>query len=241
MKKRHLLGAVLIIFVFWWLVSIIISKPILPTPITIILHGFVMLDKLFIHILYSFIRIILGILIGVCLGWPLGILAGYYKNVDNFLSPIIYLLYPIPKIALLPILMLLFGLGESTKIIVIVIIILFQIIVTVRDGIKEIDDKIFYPLAILGSTQTQNIRHIVIPATLPKLFSAIRISLGTAIAVLFFSETFGTTYGLGYFIMDSLIRINYPDMYVGIMVLSTLGLTLFFIIDFIHTKLVKWQ
>lgn len=241
MKKRHFILSVTILLAIWYLVSIILNKSMLPSPYKVISHTIFIMDKLMIHVLYSLTRIIFGILIGILLGWPLGILSGYFKSIDNILSPMIYLIYPIPKIALLPILMLLMGLGETTKIVIIVIIILFQIIVTIRDSIKEMDEKIYYPLNILGSNKREIIIHILIPSTLPKLFSAIRISLGTTIAVLFFSETFGTTYGLGYFIMDSLVRINYLDMYAGIIILSLIGLILFSLIDLMQSKIVKWQ
>lgn len=241
MKRKDFILAIFVVFLLWTISSVLINKNILPAPWSVLIHTLTVIDKLIVHIFYSIFRLILGIFIGVLLGWPLGILSGYFVSIDRFLSPIIYLLYPIPKIALLPILMLLFGLGEGTKITIIVLIIVFQIIVNIRDYIKEIDNKMYYPLNILGSSHIQIIRHIIIPATLPKLFSSIRISLGTSIAVLFFSETFGTTYGLGYFIMDSLVRINYLDMYTGIVILSTFGLLLFTIIDYLQSKTIKWQ
>jgi len=240
MNKRKLVISTIVLIIIWEISSLILHKNILPSPFKVIMHLVSIFgDKLIIHTLYSFMRIVLGILFGVIIGWPLGIITGYFKKADAYLSPIIYLLYPIPKIALLPIFMLLFGLGESTKIMLIFIIVLFQIVVSIRDYIKELDPSLYYPLQTLGSKNTQIIRHILIPATLPKLFSSIRISLGTSIAILFFSETFGTTYGLGYFIMDSMLRINYVEMYSGIIVLSLLGLTLFSFIDFICIKYIK--
>lgn len=237
MNKSKFIISTIVLLLIWQLSSILLHKNILPSPFKVIFHLFSIFgNKLTIHIFHSFIRIIMGILLGILIGWPLGILTGYFNKADAYLSPIIYLLYPIPKIALLPIFMLLFGLGEFTKIIMIFIIILFQIIVSIRDYIKDLDPHLYYPMKILGSTNSQIIHHILIPATLPKLFSSIRISLGTSIAVLFFSETFGTTYGLGYFIMDSMLRINYVEMYCGIIILSLLGLILFSLIDYIGNK-----
>lgn len=237
MNKSKLVISGIVLMVIWQICSLLLHKNILPTPFKVILHLLTIFsDKLVIHILYSFMRIVMGILFGILVGWPIGILIGYFKKADDYLSPMIYLLYPIPKIALLPIIMLLFGLGEFTKIIMIFIIVLFQIIVSIRDYIKELEPSLYYPMKTLGSKDKQIIYHILIPATLPKLFSSIRISLGTSIAILFFCETFGTTYGLGYFIMDSMLRINYVDMYSGIIVLSLLGFILFSLIDCICSK-----
>lgn len=237
---KHLRAIIIILFI-WQLFSLIIHKSLVPSPISVLSHTLdIFLTKLTIHLFYSLLRILLGIIGGIIIGWPLGIMLGYFNKLDQLFSPIIYFLYPIPKIAFLPILMLLLGLGEITKIIMIVIIILFQIIVNIRDHVKNIEPSIFYPLITLGSSDFQIIKFIVLPSSLPKLFSSIRIALGTSIAVLFFSETFGTTYGLGYFIMDSMLRINYVEMYSGILMLSLLGLTLFTLIDFINDKIINW-
>ena len=79
------------------------------------------------------------------------------------------------------------------------------------------------------------------PASLPKFITAVRVALATAISVLFFTETFGTQYGMGYFIMDAWLRVNYLEMYSGIVVLSLIGLLLFTIIDVIEHYSCQWQ
>ncbi|MPW26906.1 ABC transporter permease subunit [Alkalibaculum sp. M08DMB] len=242
MNKKKLIVSTILLLVMWHVASLILNKNILPSPLKVVPHLLSIFNsKLIIHIFYSFSRIIFGILFGIAIGWPMGIIVGYFKKADDYISPIIYFIYPIPKIALLPIFMLLFGLGEFTKIFIIFLIVLFQIIVNIRDCIKDLDPTLYYPLNALGSKDSQIIQHILIPASLPSLFSSVRISLGTSIAILFFSETFGTTYGLGYFIMDSMLRINYVEMYSGIVVLSLLGLFLFILIDIISNKYLKWQ
>ncbi|MBQ2010045.1 MAG: ABC transporter permease subunit, partial [Selenomonadaceae bacterium] len=144
-----------------------------------------------------------------------------------FLSPLVYLTYPVPKIALLPILMLLFGVGESSKITMIFLIIVFQVVVAVRDGIRAIPKETLYPLYSLGATFRDIFFEVLWPASLPKFITAVRVALATAISVLFFTETFGTKYGMGYFIMDAWLRVNYLEMYSGNVVLSHIGLIMF--------------
>ena len=83
-------------------------------------------------------------------------------------------------------------------------------------------------------------RHLIIPAVLPEILTSLRISVGTSIAVLFFAENFATTYGIGYFIMNSWSTVNYTAMFSGILALSLLGLALFKIVDIIDAKLCAW-
>ena len=149
---------------------------------------------------------------------------GYFKKIDLILSPIIYFSYPIPKIALLPIVMLIFGLGDLTKIVMIFLITFFPVVVNIKDEVKNIPEDVFYTMYSLGATNIQIIKEIVFPGSLKAILTSLRISIGTAISVLFFTENFGTEYGMGYFIMDSWMRINYIQMYSGILILSIIGL-----------------
>jgi len=156
------------------------------------------------------------------------------------LAPVIYLIYPIPKVALLPVFMVLFGLGEESKILMIFFIVVFQVTVAVRDGVKEIPQETYYSLYSLGASKIAVFREILIPASLPKILTSLRVAMATAVSVLFFTETFGTQYGMGYFIMDAWMRVNYPEMYSGILALSITGLLLFGLIDYAETRLCRW-
>ena len=233
--------AIIIIFSVWYLFSFISNRPIIPYP-HIVLHDlFFNNSNMFVHLSKSVMRIFFGILFALILGYPLGLLMGFYKKIDKFLSPIIYLTYPIPKIALLPIIMLFFGLGNLPKIIMIVLIIIFQIILAARDGVKDIDDEVYHTLFSLGAKNREIFTNVVIPATISKVLTSLRIAIGTSISVLFFTETFGTEHGMGFYIVDAWMRFNYVEMYGGILVLSILGLLLFFILDLLEWILCPWN
>jgi NitT/TauT family transport system permease protein len=165
---------------------------------------------------------------------------GYFPKADKVLSPLVYFTYPIPKIALLPIIMLLFGLGEGSKLIMIVLIIIFQIIITSRDAVKGIPPEIYRSLQSLGASKWQMFAEIIVPASLSHVLTATRLALGTAVSILFFTETFGTEYGMGYFIMDAWMRVNYLDMYAGIVILSFMGFCIFTAIDLIERRVCSW-
>ena len=96
-------------------------------------------------------------------------------------------------------------------------------------------------IATLGPNRWQMLWHVLLPAVLPRVLTSVRVSVGTALAILFFAETFGTELGLGYYITDAWMRLNYQDMFAGIAALSLLGLLLFQAINWIEGKLCKWR
>lgn len=226
----------------WAIAAKMTELPIIPSPALVVENlAEIFMRQIAVHSIYSLWRIAAGLLLAIAVGLPLGVLMGYFPRCDRFLSPLVYLTYPIPKIALLPILMLLFGVGESSKIIMIFLIIVFQVVVAVRDGIRSIPKETLYPLYSLGASFKDIFFEVLWPASLPKFITAIRVALATAISVLFFTETFGTKYGMGYFIMDAWLRVNYLEMYSGIVVLSLIGLLLFTTIDIIDRYSCHWQ
>ncbi|MBQ1868477.1 MULTISPECIES: ABC transporter permease [Selenomonas] len=239
--RSYALGA-LFLLLLWWGVALLVELPIIPTPDKVLAKlGHVFVHAIAIHSAYSLWRIAAGLGLAVLIGYPLGLAMGYCKKADRFLAPLVYLTYPIPKIALLPILMLLAGVGEWSKILMIFLIIVFQVVIALRDGIRAIPEETYYPLYSLGASFWQLFRHVIFPASLPKFLTAIRVAMATAISVLFFTETFGTQYGMGYYIMDAWLRVNYLEMYAGIVVLSLLGLLLFGILDLLEYMTCRWQ
>lgn len=241
-KKVNFLCTLVLIFGLWHIASVFINKPILPTPLSIIEYIALNLSgELLIHLAYSFKRILIGLLVTVVVAVPVGIIIGYYNKIDLILSPILYFNYPVPKIALLPIAMLFLGLGEMPKIIMIFLIIFFPVVINIRDSVKSIPKEVYYPMYSLGANNFQIIYEIVFPCVIPTILTSIRIGIGTAISILFFTENFGTQYGMGYYIMDSWMRISYVEMYSAIVILSFIGLMFFIVIDILEVLLCPWK
>jgi len=239
--KKYAIPAI-VLLALWQITALIFKLNFLSSPIETFGYMINNFDtEILLHACYSVFRILIGIVIAVAVGFPLGMLLGYYNKFDNLLSPIVYFIYPIPKIAFLPVFMLLFGLGDAAKIAIIATIVVFQIVINVRDHIRTMDKKEYYHLIALKAKDGAIFRHALIPSSIPKLLSGVRISLGTSLAVLFFSENFGTKFGLGFFITDSMMRINYPAMYSGIIVLSLIGFLLFSLVDFMQLTIAKWD
>ena len=232
----------IVITVLWYMAFLAMKLPIVPSPMAIYARIFqIFQESIAIHALYSIGRVFIGVLVSLLLGVLLGYLMGYYERADKLLSPLVYFTYPVPKMALLPIVMLLFGLGELSKIIMLVLIIIFQIIIAARDAVKAIPKEAYHSLYSLGASRLHIFKEIVVPASFSEIITSIRLALGTAVSILFFTETYGTEYGMGFFIMDSWMRVNYIEMYAGIVVLSIIGVLIFMLIDIIESCLCSWR
>ena len=226
----------------WAGMAYLLQMPVIPSPAQVLLRLAAKFpETIAVHAGYSLMRIVLGLFAAVAVGYPVGVLMGYFPRVNRLLAPLLYLTYPVPKIALLPVVMLLFGVGEWSKLILVFLIIVFQVVVAVRDAVATIPPETYAPLRVLGASFAQIVHHIIVPASLPKFITAVRVAMATAISVLFFTETFGTQYGIGYYIMDAWLRVNYLDMYAGIVVLSAMGLLLFILLDWTEHRMCAWN
>lgn len=241
MKKHPLLFGFLLLLMLWELFHLIVSKNFVPSPYRTFIFLVTHLAILSQHLIVSFSRILIAILVTVVLGGIVGILTARNSKTDAWLSPLLYILYPIPKIALLPLLMLFLGLGNGSKITLVGLILFFQIAIAIRDSIKGIHASYFLAIKSLGASKWQTYHHVILPAVLPNLFTSLRISVGTSISVLFFAENFATQYGIGYFIMDSWLKLDYTAMFAGIVAISMMGSSLFMLLDAMEKYFCRWQ
>lgn len=238
----YIIGGFILFNIIWYILSEWLQLKALPSPIDVYTDypkaiGSGIVD----HSLASLRRIVISICISLGIALILGLWMGYNKRANKLLGPMIYFSYPIPKLALLPIIMTLFNLGETSKIIIVVLIIVFQLIITIRDAVRNISRENYYVLISFGATSLQKMRHITLPAILPETFSSLRVALGIVTSALFFIETFGTDKGLGFYITDSQMRVDYNQMYFGIIVLSLIGFILFLIIDLLDRIFCRWK
>lgn len=199
------------------------------------------MSELMIHTLYSLWRLFAGIVLSMAVGTVLGVIIGYCKTPRRLLSPIIYALAPVPKVALLPLVMLIFGIGEAAKIFIIFIVMVFQVVIAVTGAVRNIPEEYFLPLRTVRAGHLFIIYKVVLPASLPELFTALRIGLATGISVLFFSETFGTRLGLGFYIMDRWMRLDYRHMALGIVMMAIIGWGATTLTDLAEKRICRWR
>lgn len=236
------LGAAGFILLSWQLAASIIGRPILPAPMKVFsLFAGSLVQGLGRHFLASVFRAVTAILASFIVAVPLGLALGRIKALDRLVAPLVYLVYPVPKIVFLPLIMILLGLGDAAKIFLVSLIVFFQILVATRDAARGVNHHYILSLASLGASEAQIYRHVVIPAVLPEILTAVRIALGTAIAVLFIAETFATNRGLGYYIMETWSRQAFDEMFTGVLAMGLLGFTLYVLLDWIEKKICPWH
>ncbi|ADY56133.1 binding-protein-dependent transport systems inner membrane component [Syntrophobotulus glycolicus DSM 8271] len=230
------------IILFWHVLALLVHSPMLPPPQEAFAATLRLLGRdLGSHLQVSAFRVILSTVLSLLIGFPLGLIMGFEAKLDKILAPVVYLIYPVPKIVFLPLILFFLGLGDISKVFLITFIVFFQILVTTRDAVKKVPFEMIDSLRSLGGNRFQIYRHVLIPASLPDVLTALRVSMGTAIAVLFFAESFATSQGLGYFIMDAWSRSAQDEMFAGIIVMGALGTVLFIVLDMLESVVCRWQ
>jgi len=236
------LSALLFLLGLWHVVALLLHVEALPTPIEALvvlakgLHG-----ELGRHILASTARVLVSIVVSFVVAVPLGLYLGREERWDRYAAPVIYIVYPIPKIVFLPIIFYFAGINDSAKVLLITLVIVFQILVTARDASRKIDRAVIDSMLSLGAGKMAIYRHVVWPAALPEIFTALRISSGTAIAVLFFSETICGTNGLGYYILDAWSSWSWANMWAGVIAMGLLGYVIYTVIDQLERRICAWK
>lgn len=233
--------AVAFVLAGWQITALALNTPALPGPIETVGVFVRYAGILWPDFLTSLGRLAISLALGCVLGVPVGLFLGRSQKVGALFSPVLYLLYPLPKIVLLPILLVLFGLGGAPKIALVTITVFFQVVMVMRDAAAAIPAATLLSVRSLGASRAQVWRYVVLPATLPELFTTLRVSCAVAIAVLFFSESIAGSTGLGYFIMNSWAMVNYPRMFAGIIALAALGCGLYILFDACERAATRWR
>lgn len=244
MRRRDLLLTVLVLLVAWQVLAWIVNRPILPAPFRVVEafgRGLLQGELLF-HFLVSLWRVSISTLLAILVAVPVGLALGQSQRLNSLFAPLVYLLYPVPKVVLVPIVLLFFGIGDFPKIVIIFMILFFQILVLVRDQAASIRPELILSVRSLGAGRRALFRFVYLPASIPAILTALRQSVGTAVAVLYVAELFATRLGLGYYIyLNGSTLFNYPAMYAGIVALSLMGLSLYFSVDWLERRLAPWQ
>jgi len=243
LNARAALIGLLMFFAIWQALAWIIHRPIMPSPLQVLpIFGVSLFGNLGVHFLASSARVLAAIGLAVITAVPIGLGLGQIPRINRIFAPLIAIVYPIPKIVLLPVIYVLMGITDISKIFLIALIIFFQILVVVRDEAANLHPELILSVQSLGAGRRALFRYVYFPASLPAVLTALRVSVGTAIAVLFIAEQSLTTYGLGYYIVVETYQVlRYPEMYAGILAMSLLGLVLYFVIYNLELKVNRYR
>ncbi len=242
MKPGRFFVVVLATVCLWQLAAAQLRSPLLPAP-ALVAQSLVreLPGELGRHTLISAWRVIVSSAVAGSLAGLIGLLIGQLPGLDAWTAPLIRLTYPIPKIVFLPLVLLTLGLGDASKVFMISLIIFYQVLIVVRDAAVGVRLDIIDSARSMGAGRWQMLRYVYLPACLPAILTSLRISTGTAIAVLFFTESFATEAGLGYYvIVRTWGRMDYPPMYAGIIMMALLGVLLYAVLDQLENRLCPW-
>lgn len=220
----------------------VIDARFFPAP-TSIVATFVelLLDGVLIeHAAMTLSRIAVGFALGAIPGIILGVLLGTIQQVRLLLEPIFTSLLPIPKVAIFPLLLLIFGLGETSKYIIVAIGVFFYLLFNTMGGVMQ-TPKLFTDVARAnGASRLQIWLTVSIPYALPSMFTGIKLATGGAFVIIAASEFVGSQSGLGYMIWSAWSTFAVSKMYVGIVTISLLGYAVTWMERLLEKRLVPW-
>ena len=171
----------------------------------------------------SLVRAIPGFAIGTLLGVALGLGAGIGRRFDQMLSPLVFLTYPVPKVVMLPVFMLWFGIGDLSKILIIALACFYPTFINAYYGARATPRILVWSARNMGATEARIFRRVVLPAALPLIFAGMRVSLALSFIVMFATEMINARSGLGHLIREAENSLRFDLMYVSLLSIAILG------------------
>ena len=193
------------------------------------------------HIGISLSRAAVGFVLGALPAILLGVIMGLVPMVRAALQPIVGALFAIPKVAILPLVMLMFGLGEQSKWVIIAIAVFFQVLISTTAGVANID-RIYLDVGRnFRAGRLATLWTIALPGALPVIFAGIRLGWGVSLLLLVTAEMVAAKSGLGYLIWQSWQTFSIEEMYVGLVTIAVLGMLSFWLLDLLEGWLIPWR
>jgi NitT/TauT family transport system permease protein len=184
---------------------------------------------------------IIGLGISIAIGAVLGILTGWYRRVDEFLKPIVVALNSMPQVAVIPVLILIFGIGTAPKIIVVILSCAPVMLMNTATGVGNVDDRLMRVARSFGASDWQSIRTIVIPEVVPFFMTGLRISIGRAIIGVVVGEIFASKAGIGNLLISASNSFNMPVMYATVIIITALGILLTQLAARLERRMQVWR
>ena len=245
-KERLLaIGSPLALLVLWQILSWlkVLDARFVPSPLTIFEGGIELIrsGELWMHLRVSLWRLAGGFLLGTIPGIALGLVMGLSRYVRAALDPIVAATYPIPKIAILPLIMLYLGIGEASKIAIIAIAVIYLVLINTMVGVLTIERVYFDVAKSYNAPWRKLFTRVIIPGAAPMIFAGLRLSLGVSLIVIVSAEFVAAKAGIGYLIWSSWETLVIENMFVGIIVITVLGVVSTFLLKELERVLIPWR
>ncbi len=193
------------------------------------------------HVSTSLARSIAGFALALITAIPVGVVIAWYRPVAEFLSPVLELFRNTAALALLPVFILILGIGETSKVALVVYASFFPILLNTITGVRTVDPLLIKSAVSLGFSPLRLFQKVVLPAAVPAIFTGLRMAASASILVLIAAEMVGARAGLGYLITAAQQNFAIPDMYAGIVAISLVGLAFNGVLVTIERRLSRWR
>lgn len=194
-----------------------------PSSVFVEVYRLVMTGALFSALWASMVRVLSGFAIATVVAVVLGVVMASFRAIEDFLDPLVELIRPVSPLALFPLALLWFGIGDGSKIFLIALSCSFPIILNTYAGVKGIDLMFVRAARSLGASQWEVIRRIILPGSLPSILTGIRVSWGIALIVIIASEMVGAVNGLGFMVLEAQQTFRVDRVFAGIIIIGVLG------------------
>jgi len=193
-----------------------------------------------INIVDSMRRMVIGFALALAVAVPVGLLMGRSRLVAAFFNPLLMTIYPVPKAALMPIVMLWLGIGDASKTLVIFLGVSLPLIYHSYQGARAIEEKMLWSAAAMGMSPLQRLARVVLPASLPEIFVGLRTGLVLALITMVTSEMIARQSGVGNILFNSLDMALYDTVYAMIVIIGALGFVLDVAFEQLRSRLLAW-
>lgn len=193
------------------------------------------------HIVASVLRTFTGLMGGIILGIPVGLLIGYYRAADAILGPIFSFIRPVPPIAFIPLAILYFGIGELPKILLIGTAAFWYVVLNTSNGVRSVPIDLIRAALNLGVRPHQLMFRVILPASLPHIMTGVKTATALSWAIVVAAELVAAQMGLGYLIMDAATFFRVPFVYLGIIIIGIIGLGLEFLTNLLESRWLHWR
>jgi ABC-type nitrate/sulfonate/bicarbonate transport system permease component len=243
-NSRRLSWVGIVGFILIWVILStfkIIDPLILPSPVRVLTAIHDVGLNLVLHILFTIMRVVVGLLLGSILGITIGVLMQYYRNVYVILDGIVETFRPVPPVALLPFIILIFGFSEIGKVVIVSLGVSLVMVVDTIESIERVPASLIRLGLVSGISRFSLFKKIILPAAWPEMRSGFRIALALDFTLVIVSEFMGATFGMGYLINVSKITLTTPTIILSIIILGILGWTFDKALRYLFNKTCFWE
>ncbi len=237
--------AILLAFLIAWQLAsgTLIPKMFVSDPVSIgtIIVQWIQDGSLWNHLATSLITLLIGYVLGAAIGIAAGFLLGLMRFADRTLAPFIAAFYGLPKVALLPLFVIFLGIGIESKVALVAVVVAFLLFYNTRDGVRDIDPGLIDSLHLLGATQTEILRKVMLPAALPWIYTGLRVAVGYALTTTVVGEVLSSNRGIGYLIESSAGRFNSAGVFAAVVVLVVLSLIITATLSRMELSSSRWR